>query len=382
MERRNASTLLDGVLEAGRADEIALITEEGMVSYGELGRMVAAVGSYSEWPGRAARAARADGARRLARVSRDVPRRDADRRRARSGEPDGPGRQPRLLPRGQLRQGARDRGRADAEPRGDARRSGPDVQVVVVGGEVGRHTQFDYIVADGDDLRAPADTHQDDMAFWLYSSGSTGRPKGVVHSHRNIGVTADTYARNVLRIGSDDICYSTTKLFHAYGLGNSLSFPMSVGRELGARARAVGARSHLRDRRGGRGRRCSSRCRRCTRRWSGRPGRGTLISRASARAVSAAEPLPAAVFARWHEITGVPILDGIGSTEMLHIYCSNTMEDLHPGTSGRPVPGYRLRIVDEQGVDAPPGRAGRHDGPRGFAARRSIGTSARRRATA
>jgi benzoate-CoA ligase len=233
----------------------------------------------------------------------------------------------------------------------------PEVQVVVVGGEVGRHTQFNYIAADGDDLRAPADTHQDDMAFWLYSSGSTGRPKGVVHSHRDIGVTTDTYARNVLRIGADDVCYSTTKLFHAYGLGNSLSFPMSVG----GSAVLVRGRSAP-------GRIFETVERTRPTLFFSVPALYAAMVRApgaadtdfsSVRAcVSAAEPLPAAVLGRWRDITGVPILDGIGSTEMLHIYCSNTIDDLHPGTSGRPVPGYRLRIVNGQGADVPPGQPG------------------------
>ena len=106
----------------------------------------------------------------------------------------------------------------------------PALPVLVANGDPRGHTSFDDAVASQpDELEPAADTHADDMAFWLYSSGSTGRPKGVVHTHRDIGATIDTYARHVLKITEDDLCYSTTKLFHAYGLGNGLSFPLSAG---------------------------------------------------------------------------------------------------------------------------------------------------------
>jgi benzoate-CoA ligase len=356
MERRNASTLLDTALEAGRADEIALITEDGTVTYSELARMVAAMGSYLNGLGvqreqrvlmllddSAAFHATFLGAMRIGAVP--VPVNPMDRLDNHVYYLEDSYAKVLVI-------------EAALMPSLEAMLTvRPDVQVVVVGGEVGRHTQFDYIVEDGDDLRAPVDTHPDDMAFWLYSSGSTGRPKGVVHSHRNIGVTADTYARNVLRIGPDEVCYSTTKLFHAYGLGNSLSFPMSVG------AAAVLVR----------GRSAPGRIfetieqRHPTLFFSvpalyaamvRAPGAGDTDFSSIRACVSAAEPLPAAVNSRWQDITGVPILDGIGSTEMLHIYCSSTLDDLNPGTSGRPVPGYRLRIVDERGADVPRGEAG------------------------
>jgi benzoate-CoA ligase len=195
------------------------------------------------------------------------------------------------------------------------------------------------------------------MAFWLYSSGSTGRPKGVVHSHQDIGVTVDTYARHVLRISAGDVCYSTTKSFHAYGLGNSLSFPMSVGaRVVLVRGRATPERIFETVGRS-----------RPTLFFSvpalyaamlKAPGAADADFTSVRSCISAAEALPAAVLARWQELTGVPILDGIGSTEMLHIYCSNTAEDIGPGTSGRPVPGYRLRLVDPEGNDVPQGGPG------------------------
>jgi benzoate-CoA ligase family protein len=196
------------------------------------------------------------------------------------------------------------------------------------------------------DELAPADTAHDDVAFWLYSSGSTGRPKGVVHRHRDLLYTSETYGRHVLGITRSDVTLSTTKLFHAYGLGNNLSFPYWAG-----------ATTVL---------------------LSGRPTPDAIFSAvgrfrptlffsvptlynamlaaegeggfSSVRlCVSAAEPLPADVWHRWHDRYELVILDGIGSTEMLHIYCSNTVDDVVPGSSGRPVPGYDLKLVDENG---------------------------------
>jgi benzoate-CoA ligase len=192
----------------------------------------------------------------------------------------------------------------------------------------------------------PADTGREDVAFWLYSSGSTGRPKGVVHVHRDLLYTCETYARHVLGIAPGDVTFSTTKLFHAYGLGNNLSFPYWVG-----------ATTVL---------------------LSGRPTPDAIFSTvgrfrptlffsvptlynamlaaendgdfSSVRlCISAAEPLPAEVWHRWREKHGVVILDGIGSTEMLHIYCSNAVDDVVPGSSGRPVPGYDVKLIDDQG---------------------------------
>ena len=202
------------------------------------------------------------------------------------------------------------------------------------------------------------------MAFWLYSSGSTGRPKGVVHAHGDIGVTVDQYARNVLQISD-----------RRRVLLDDQAVPRLRPREradvpaVGGGVRRVGqgpldARPHLR---GGRPLPADAvllGARRCTRRWSRRRGAADVDFSSVRACVSAAEALPAAVLARWQAITGVPILDGIGSTEMLHIYCSNTLSDLAPGTSGRPVPGYELRLVDERGLDVVGGRGRRPDGPR------------------
>ncbi len=189
----------------------------------------------------------------------------------------------------------------------------------------------------------------DESAFWLYSSGSTGAPKGVRHVHGSLKYTADTYGREVLGIVPDDIVFSAAKLFFAYGLGNAMTFPMSVGATtilLSGRPTPDSVMAVMRDTRptifygvptlyaamlaalAGRNPDSGGRLRRC---------------------VSAGEALPAEVGARWAQLFGVDILDGVGSTELLHIYLSNQPGDVVLGTSGTPVPGYELRLLDERG---------------------------------
>jgi benzoate-CoA ligase family protein len=193
----------------------------------------------------------------------------------------------------------------------------------------------------------PADTHGDDVAFWLYSSGSTGRPKGVVHLHRDLANTCETYARHVLGITSDDVTFSTTKLFHAYGLGNSLSFPywagattvLNPGRPTPEAIFVNVARTR------------PTLFFSVPTLYNAMLGSDAETDFSSVRlCVSAAEPLPGELWHRWRERHGLVILDGIGSTEMLHIYCSNTLEAVEPGSSGRPVPGYGVKLVDDDGV--------------------------------
>ncbi|MFL5848238.1 MAG: benzoate-CoA ligase family protein [Solirubrobacteraceae bacterium] len=204
---------------------------------------------------------------------------------------------------------------------------------------------------------ATADTHRDDMAFWLYSSGSTGRPKGVVHLHHDIPYVCATYAREILAIDEDDVTLSTTKLYHAYGMGNNFSFPYSAGAStvlLPGRPRPdlilEAAQRH-----------------RPTLFFSvptlynamlNLPDAGSYDLSSVRRCASAAEPLSPTVLRRWRETFGLDILDGIGSTEMLHIYCSNRPDHIVPGTSGTAVPGYELRLLDEEGRDVPEGEIG------------------------
>ena len=356
-ERLNASALLDGNLDAGRIDKPALLTADGEVTYGELARLTAAVAAYLKDLGiereqrvlmilddSAAFPAVFLGAMRIGAVP--VPVNPLDRADNFSYYLQDSYAKVLFVEAALL------------SALGPVLDAAAGVHVVVVGGDPGEHASFQAAVAGRHgDLPAPADTHRDDMAFWLYSSGSTGRPKGVVHTHRDIAVTVETYARYVLNVRPDDLCYSTTKLFHAYGLGNGLSFPLSSG------ATAVLVK----------GRSTPERIFQTITEYHPTlffsvPALYAAMVKADGAAhadfssvracVSAAEALPAAVLARWQALTGVPILDGIGSTEMLHIYCSNTLDDLAPGTSGRPVPGYELRLVDEHGHDIAAGEPG------------------------
>jgi 4-hydroxybenzoate-CoA ligase len=230
-----------------------------------------------------------------------------------------------------------------------------------------------FVVGDGDDAhqafsfweelekgvaRPAIETSGDECAFWLYSSGSTGEPKGVRHVHSSLRATYDTYGKQVLGIASEDTVFSAAKLFFAYGLGNGMTFPM-----------AVGATTVL---------------------FPGRPVPTDLFEVAGRTkptifyavptlyaallqamddtkpegferlrlCVSAGEALPEGVGKRWRAATGVDILDGVGSTELLHIFLSNAPGDVVYGTSGHAVPGYELRLVNEHGAEVAPGEVG------------------------
>jgi benzoate-CoA ligase len=223
----------------------------------------------------------------------------------------------------------------------------PRPAVIVSGGMPGEGS-LDDLLAAAPATSETAPTHPDEPCFWLYSSGSTGRPKGTVHVHSSLVQTAELYAIPVLGITEDDVTFSAAKLFFAYGLGNGLTFPMAVGATsvLMAERPAPSAVSRI------------LRQHRPTI-FYGVPTlyNAMLVSPdlpaaeelALRRCVSAGAPLPAEIGRRWAARIGVDILDGIGSTELLHIFLSNRPGEVRYGTTGRPFPGYALAIVDEEG---------------------------------
>jgi benzoate-CoA ligase len=210
-------------------------------------------------------------------------------------------------------------------------------------------------------LPAPAETRPDDPGFWLYSSGSTGRPKATLHSHANPYWTAELYGTPVLGITEHDICFSAAKLFFAYGLGNALTFPLSVGATTILMAERPTPEATFRRWRGeGNGARPTI--------FFGAPTgfAGMLASpelpartEVSLRLCSSAgEALPAELGERFTAHFGSEIIDGIGSTEMLHIFLSNRPGQVRYGTTGWPVPGYRVELRGEDGQPVPDGEPG------------------------
>ncbi len=202
----------------------------------------------------------------------------------------------------------------------------------------------------------PYSTTEDSPAFWLYTSGTTGAPKGAMHRHGSIRVVCETYGRQVLGIRAGDRCLSAAKTFFAYGLGNSVLMPLAVGASavlepapsrpdlLAARVREFGATLFF-----------------AGPTFFANMVRAQLPADALAGvrvAASAGEPLPGALYQRWTSHFGVDILDGIGMTEMLHIFLSNRIGAVRAGTTGVAVPGYELRILDDAGREVEQGLPG------------------------
>ena len=206
-----------------------------------------------------------------------------------------------------------------------------------------------------------AATGPDAPGFWLYSSGSTGRPKGTVHSHGNPYWTAELYGRAVLGLREDDVCFSAAKLFFAYGLGNGLSFPLSVGATTLLMAERPTPEAVFQRWLGGTGGVRPSVFFGAPTGYAGmlaHPGLPAREAVALRLASSAGEALPAELGERFKARFGVDIVDGIGSTEMLHIYLSNRPGDVRYGTTGWPVPGYDIELRTEDGRPVADGEAG------------------------
>jgi benzoate-CoA ligase family protein len=234
----------------------------------------------------------------------------------------------------------------------------PDLAHVVVSGENAHgRLRFEDLIASAEPEAFTAPTTRDDICFWLYTSGSTGKPKGAVHVHADLKLTDDLYAGPVLGIAESDVCYSVAKLFFAYGLGNAMTFPMSVGATtvlMPDRPTPDGVAALLRKHP-------------VTVFYAvptfyaaflaspAAPQRSELKLRCC---VSAGEALPPDVGRRWAERYGCDILDGLGSTEMLHIFLSNRPGDVKYGTSGKPVEGYDLKLVGDDGEAVEKGEMG------------------------
>jgi len=207
----------------------------------------------------------------------------------------------------------------------------------------------------------PAPTGADDPGFWLYSSGSTGRPKGTVHSHANPYWTAELYGRGVLQLSEADVCFSAAKLFFAYGLGNGLSFPMTVGATTILMAERPTPEATFKRWLGGVGGAKPTVFFGAPTGFAGMLAHAQLPAReqVSLRLVSSAgEALPAELGERFKRHFGVDIVDGIGSTEMLHIFLSNRPDRVRYGTTGWPVPGYEIELRGETGGPVPDGEPG------------------------
>lgn len=227
----------------------------------------------------------------------------------------------------------------------------PDLKTTIISGatqENSKYLRLEQLIAQADTQEYCEDTCADDVCFWLYSSGSTGSPKGTVHLHSHLIQTAELYGKGVLGIQSSDVVYSAAKLFFAYGLGNSLTFPMSVG----ATTVLLSSRPTTTDVFGILTKFQPTIFYGVPTLYAGlladpqRPAASALNLRIC---TSAGEALPAEIGKKWSAEYACEILDGIGSTEMLHIFLSNRPGHVRYGTTGRAVPGYQLRIVDEEG---------------------------------
>lgn len=209
----------------------------------------------------------------------------------------------------------------------------------------------------GADLET-AGTHRDDAAIWLFSGGTTGRPKAVVQTHRSFANTTECYAKKALGYTRDDITISVPKLFFGYATGSNLFFPFSVGASAVLFAERPTPEGLLR-------RIAQHRATilinvpKLIKEMVDDPAAARFDASSLRFATSAGEALPPALYERWRATFGVELLDGLGTAEMWHVFITNTVGDVRPGTLGRPVPGFDVRVRDSEGVDVPDGEVGR-----------------------
>ncbi|MCD9260160.1 benzoate-CoA ligase family protein, partial [Bradyrhizobium japonicum] len=234
--------------------------------------------------------------------------------------------------------------------------------LIVVNGEAHGHAAPAAIAASGWLAQFPAelaeaDTHRDEMAFWMYSSGSTGRPKGIVHLQHDMAYSDAAFAQNVLKLTPGDICFSVPKIFFAYGFGNSVTFPFSAGAAtllLPGQPKPATIFAAI------------ERYKPTV--FFGLPTLYTSLTKAEGAdktnfsslrmSLSAAEVLSADVFNGWKTLTGLEIVEGLGSTEVLHIYLSNRPAQKKLGAAGLRVPGYEVALRDKDGRDVADGEEG------------------------
>ncbi|MCM2283986.1 MAG: benzoate-CoA ligase family protein [Desulfobacula sp.] len=227
-------------------------------------------------------------------------------------------------------------------------------QIVLVNGTRPETRTYADFTATASDSLEPAPTSPDDSCFWLYSSGSTGKPKGTVHLQHDMLFSAETYGKQVLKVREEDVCFSAAKLFFAYGLGNGMYFPFSVGATAVLMPERPTPESVYR----------TVALHRPTLYFGVPTLYGAMLAADEGRmdgvrlCVSAGEALPADIFHRWKKRFDLDILDGIGSTEIVHIYISNRQEDIRPGSTGKLVPGYEAKIVDDKLNEVPRGEIG------------------------
>jgi len=241
--------------------------------------------------------------------------------------------------------------------------------LIVISETEGAHIPFKQRYKGASPVVKTASTTKDDVGYWLYSSGSTGAPKGAIHSQNDMGICSQAYGNNILELTEEDICFSSARLFFAYGLGNSMYLPMHAGASVVLSAsppkpegvlnilkkfkptvyfgvptlygQILAYQDKLDEETGD------------------KPDPNANHAFSSVRiCASAGEALPPEIYHRFKERYGLEILDGIGSTEMAHIFISNKSGDVKPGSTGKPVPGYELKIVDDDGNEVAQGETG------------------------